>query len=272
MPDRARKVEGYAPNHTSSGAGTRFAFMERARLAGAAGSGAGAGAKANADGHDFLFIILNLRAFYWTLPGTAFVLLPYTRMTLVLCHLWAKARYRSLGVAVSAAAGLAACSSAPPVTAGPSSLPPPPAVMAVETRCTPSFAQSGVASWYGDAFQMKATASGEPFDMDKLTAAHRWLPLNTIVRVTNLRNGRSVVLRINDRGPYVRGRVLDVSRYAAQQLGMARRGVAPVRIEVFDLGRETKPRIMLSEAEAEVASGPPAERHFPPVGAVAEQR
>jgi rare lipoprotein A len=190
-------------------------------------------------------------------------------MILALYCRWAKAR-SPLGLALLAAASLSACAEAPAVTAGPSQAPPP--AMAVQTGCTPNFALSGMASWYGDAFQMKATASGEPFDMDKLTAAHRWLPLNTVVRVTNLRNGRSVVLRINDRGPYVGGRVLDVSRYAAQQLGMTKRGVAPVRIEVFDLGRDAKPTILFSEAEPAISSGSSAERHFPPVGAVAHKR
>src|SRR5579863_3215448 len=95
----------------------------------------------------------------------------------------------------------------------------------------PAFAQVGFASWYGEAFNRRRTASGEPFDMDDLTAAHRHLPIDTLVQVTNLNNGRSVVLRINDRGPYVRGRIIDVSRAAAKRLDMKRSGVVPVLIE-----------------------------------------
>lgn len=89
----------------------------------------------------------------------------------------------------------------------------------------------GRASYYGKEFAGRATASGEPFDPDDLTAAHRTLPFGTRVRVTNLANGRSVVVRINDRGPYAAGRIIDVSRAAAERLGMVRRGVVYVRIE-----------------------------------------
>ena len=133
--------------------------------------------------------------------------------------------------ALCAAASVAACAQ----TATPVAQPLMPAPPVPSTSCAPSFAETGVASWYGPGFHLKATASGEPFDMNELTAAHRWLPLNTIVRVTNLENGRSAVLRINDRGPYVRGRSLDVSRYAAERLGLKHAGTAAVRVEVFDL-------------------------------------
>lgn len=98
----------------------------------------------------------------------------------------------------------------------------------------PNFTQLGLASWYGRDFHRKTTASGERYDMRDLTAAHRSLPLNTVVRVTNLNNNRSVVVRINDRGPFARGRVIDVSRGAAEVLGMTKAGVVPVRVEVFD--------------------------------------
>jgi peptidoglycan lytic transglycosylase len=94
-------------------------------------------------------------------------------------------------------------------------------------------AQVGVASWYGAQFQGRTTASGEPFDMYAMTAAHPNLPFGTKVRVTNLANGRSVVVRINDRGPYAKKRIIDVSRRAAEQLGFRRAGVAKVRIEVI---------------------------------------
>ncbi|MEK0084207.1 septal ring lytic transglycosylase RlpA family protein [Benzoatithermus flavus] len=94
-----------------------------------------------------------------------------------------------------------------------------------------AFAQVGVASWYGPGFHGRRTASGEPFDQDDLTAAHRDLPLGSEVTVTNLENGRSIVVQINDRGPYVKGRVIDLSKAAARRLGIIEEGVAKVRIE-----------------------------------------
>jgi rare lipoprotein A len=92
-------------------------------------------------------------------------------------------------------------------------------------------AATGRASWYGPGFAGRSTASGVRFDPKGLTAAHRNLPFGTPVRVTNLHNGRTVVVTINDRGPYVKGRVLDVSLGAARALGMLRRGVASVLIQ-----------------------------------------
>ena len=91
--------------------------------------------------------------------------------------------------------------------------------------------QTGVASWYGDHWQGRTTASGKPFDDRKLTAAHRTLPLNTRVRVTNLRTGISVEVTITDRGPYAEGRVIDLSKAAAKKLGMVKEGLMPVRIQ-----------------------------------------
>lgn len=96
-----------------------------------------------------------------------------------------------------------------------------------------SFVQTGTASWYGRDFQRKRTASGERFNMNALTAAHRSLPLDTLVRVTNLENGRMVLVRINDRGPVRRDRVIDLSAAAARLLGMTEEGVARVRLEVL---------------------------------------
>jgi peptidoglycan lytic transglycosylase len=93
------------------------------------------------------------------------------------------------------------------------------------------FAQTGQASWYGDSHQGRITASGEKFDMNQLTAAHRTLPMGTAVRVTNLDNGRAVEVIINDRGPFVGARVIDLSREAARRLNMEREGLAPVHIE-----------------------------------------
>ena len=90
--------------------------------------------------------------------------------------------------------------------------------------------QVGVASWYGDHWQGRVMASGKPFDDQKLTAAHRTLPLNTQVRVTNLKTGRSVNVTITDRGPYVHGRVIDLSKAAAKRLGIVKKGLVPVEI------------------------------------------
>jgi rare lipoprotein A len=92
--------------------------------------------------------------------------------------------------------------------------------------------QIGTASWYGDYFQDKPTASGEPYNMYDLTAAHPTLPLGTWVRVTNLRNGRAVVVRINDRGPVVPGRIIDVSYSTARALQFKNQGLQRVRLDV----------------------------------------
>lgn len=97
----------------------------------------------------------------------------------------------------------------------------------------PGGAQYGLASWYGRDFQGRPTASGEIFDMNDYTAAHRDLPFGTRVRVTNEANGRSVVVRINDRGPWAEGRILDLSYAAAKALGMLEAGVVRVRLEVL---------------------------------------
>jgi rare lipoprotein A len=93
------------------------------------------------------------------------------------------------------------------------------------------FTQTGKASFYANMFQGRTTANGEIFDQNKMTAAHRTLAFGTKVRVTNLTNKKSVVVTINDRGPFVRGRIIDLSRRAAKQLGFIHAGVAKVRIE-----------------------------------------
>jgi rare lipoprotein A len=136
-----------------------------------------------------------------------------------------------------AAGALGACTG--PQSATPPALalqPPiaPPEPPTVYPSLAPTFTQVGLASWYGRDFHRKMTASGERYDMRDLTAAHRSLPLATVVRVTNLNNNRSVLVRINDRGPFAHGRVIDVSRGAAELLGMTKVGVVPVRVEVFD--------------------------------------
>jgi rare lipoprotein A len=95
--------------------------------------------------------------------------------------------------------------------------------------------EHGKASWYGNA-DGRRTASGERFDENEFTAAHRHLPFGTIVRVTNEKNGRSVKVRINDRGPWTGGRIIDVSSAAADVLQMKRYGIVPVEIEILELG------------------------------------
>lgn len=95
---------------------------------------------------------------------------------------------------------------------------------------------TGKASWYGERFQGRTTASGEPFDMYAFTAAHKTLPFHTIVRVTDPDSRKSVVVRITDRGPFSKGRVIDLSWAAAHDLGTVQRGVAPVVLEVLQWG------------------------------------
>jgi rare lipoprotein A len=101
----------------------------------------------------------------------------------------------------------------------------------VASQTVRKFSQTGMASWYGRQFHGRKTASGETFDMNALTAAHRSLPLNCYIRVTNKNNGKSVVVKVNDRGPFHGNRVLDLSYGAAKQLGITNSGVANVSIE-----------------------------------------
>ena len=93
--------------------------------------------------------------------------------------------------------------------------------------------ERGIASWYGEQFHGKQAANGELFDMSALTAAHRTLPLGSIVRVVNMQNGKHVRVRINDRGPYVNGRILDLSYGAASRLGMVMGGISAIQLEVI---------------------------------------
>jgi peptidoglycan lytic transglycosylase len=101
-------------------------------------------------------------------------------------------------------------------------------------RAQPVYVQQGVASWYGSGFHGRKTASGERFDQYELTAAHKNLPLGTKAMVTNLKNGKTVEVEINDRGPYVCGRILDLSKAAAEQLGMKDAGTTRVRLVVTE--------------------------------------
>jgi len=96
------------------------------------------------------------------------------------------------------------------------------------------YRETAMASWYGQAFQGRRTSSGEPYDMYQMTAAHKTLPIPTYVRVTNMENGRSVVVRVNDRGPFIEGRIIDLSLVAAQKLDMVRNGTARVEVVALD--------------------------------------
>jgi len=109
----------------------------------------------------------------------------------------------------------------------------------------PGWTETGIASWYGHPHHGRPASSGEIYDMEQLTAAHRTLPFGSIVSVTNLDNGRTVTVRINDRGPFVEGRILDLSRAAARQLGILGPGTALVRLR------------LLGYADPEAAKAPP---------------
>jgi len=98
---------------------------------------------------------------------------------------------------------------------------------------TYDYSKTGIASWYGPNFHGKQTANGEIFDQNDLTAAHKTLQIPSLVRVTNLENGRSIVLRVNDRGPFSKGRLIDVSKRGAELLGFKHKGTAKVRVEVL---------------------------------------
>lgn len=153
------------------------------------------------------------------------------------------------GIAVASLLGLLAACAATPETAGPatSSGPQKGSPRGVYKVGNPyqiqgtwyypkedyEYKETGIASWYGSDFHGKATANGEVYDMNDLTAAHRTLPLPSVVRVTNLDNGRSMTLRVNDRGPFARGRIIDISRRGAQLLGFERQGTAKVRVEIL---------------------------------------
>ena len=98
------------------------------------------------------------------------------------------------------------------------------------------YVEQGIASWYGGDFHGRPTANGEIYDQFRLTAAHRLLPLGSVVRVTNAENGRTVEVVVNDRGPYIKGRIIDLSYAAAEQLGGVNPGTLPVVVEVIQMG------------------------------------
>src|SRR3974390_2935371 len=149
-------------------------------------------------------------------------------------------RVRDGVAAALLAAALAGCSTGPS-TYGPVPVPPNAGVYKVGQPYQidgtwyypheqPDYDETGIASWYGPSFHGQHTANGEIFDATGISAAHRTLPMPVNVRVTNLENGRSLVVRVNDRGPFARGRIIDVSEHAAQLLGFYQKGTAKVRV------------------------------------------
>jgi rare lipoprotein A len=195
-----------------------------------------------------------------------------------------------------AALSLSACLSAPPRSVPPNPAAPPPAsapsppadsvpdaVPRVEPRArngnppfyevfgkryfvlssSTGYVERGVASWYGPGFHKVQTSTGEPYDMYAMTAAHKTLPLPAYVRVTNLQNGRSVVVRVNDRGPFVGNRIIDLSYTAAAKLDMLRNGTAMVEVRSID----SSPATTATSALAAVASAvvPAAQAEVPTV-------
>ena len=110
-----------------------------------------------------------------------------------------------------------------------------------------SYSETGMASWYGDDFHNKRTANGETYDMRAVTAAHRTLPLPSIVRVTNLENGKSIIARVNDRGPYVKNRIIDLSEKGAEMLGYKNKGTTKVKVEIMETESKALKEAMLSK-------------------------
>lgn len=110
------------------------------------------------------------------------------------------------------------------------------------------YTEEGIASWYGPDFHSKKTANGEDYDMHTITAAHRTLPLPSFVKVTNLDNGRSLVVRVNDRGPYARERIIDISKKGAQLLGFLEKGTTRVKVEVLEKESKNIKAAMLGES------------------------
>ncbi|CAL1691782.1 Endolytic peptidoglycan transglycosylase RlpA [Brevundimonas subvibrioides] len=128
----------------------------------------------------------------------------------------------------------------------------------------PGYDQVGMASWYGDQFNGRPTSTGERFDMHALTAAHKTLPLPGLVEVTNLANGRTVVLRVNDRGPFVDDRIIDLSRGAAEALDMLQRGVGEVRVRYLGRAPRVGGGAVLQYAQARPERAVPVSAPPPP--------
>ena len=137
-------------------------------------------------------------------------------------------------------------------------------------KSSSGYRERGVASWYGKKFHGRSTSNGERYDMYKMTAAHKTLPLPTNVRVTNLNNGRSVILRVNDRGPFVKNRLIDLSYAAAKELDIIRDGTGFVEVVALDRGT----RSAAGPVTASTTSGSPQarQRMYVQVGAFGEQQ
>lgn len=133
----------------------------------------------------------------------------------------------------------------------------------------PDYDETGIASWYGDAFHGKPTANGEIFDMNAVSAAHTTLPLPSVVEVTNLDNGRTLIVRINDRGPFVDGRIIDLSRAAAEELGVRQAGLARVRVRYLGPGPADWPSTAPVQYARAAPAPPPAAPPSPPTAAPA---
>ena len=127
--------------------------------------------------------------------------------------------------------------------------------------------QRGIASWYGTKFHGKRTSSGEPYDMFAMTAAHKTLPLPTYVEVTNLDNKRKVIVKVNDRGPFVAGRIIDLSHTAARKLGIIGSGTGKVEIRAIDPNRYGKTKKQNNKARKKTSAQLAQERLFVQVGA-----
>jgi rare lipoprotein A len=150
----------------------------------------------------------------------------------------------AIAVLIATFLAIAGCAHHPPSTRQPAQTPapqpgapsapsgPPPAIER-QPAVPGEYVEEGIASWYGVPFHGRRTSNGEIYDMNEFTAAHRTLPFNTVVRVTNLRNGKQTEVRINDRGPFVANRVIDLSHSAAAAIEMIGTGTAPVRLEVL---------------------------------------
>jgi len=187
-------------------------------------------------------------------------------------------RSARLAVVLLGGASLAACAtveprypshvtrpSAPPLAEGSQKIGKPYQVGGIwyVPREQPGYDEKGIASWYGDAFHMKATANGEVFDMNAVSAAHTTLPLPSLVEVTNLDNGRRLVVRVNDRGPFVGDRIIDLSHEAARQLGYDRQGLARVRVRYVGPAPLLGPDAGVRYARAAPAPSPPPAAQFP---------
>ncbi|EME70855.1 lipoprotein [Paramagnetospirillum caucaseum] len=130
-----------------------------------------------------------------------------------------------------------------------------------------AYDETGIASWYGPDFHAKLTANGETFDQNAVTAAHKTLQMPSIARVTNLENGRSIIVRVNDRGPFVNGRIIDLSRKSAQLLGMEGKGTAKVRVQV--LSEES--RVLAGKLKPDTAGNEPKVASAAPRGSVSAE-